>query len=319
MRMKRKGIHSLIAALLALTGLGACTSDTGLAPASTDCGKIEVAFSGTAPTRNTTDETETESGDQSTGTTTTISKEEANKFLIQVFRSGELIRGPQPLGEMNMTFPVGQGYTVYAESCTEANAENAPDNWGQKRFTGTSAEFGISVGPATKVSVPMSVVNAAMCVIVMPSMSEYFDNITVTLTGAEAARNLEWTEENAGKPEADGTTIKDNGKVAYFNVAAEEIRTVNYTINASGNGKTLTKNGTIDLTRAKNRRLQLIYDAKAFALNVDVDQEDLFTHTNIVLDQDNLTEDDGKTDADGTNENFKEDNSGVVDYDQYNQ
>ena len=92
--------------------LSACTSESGLEVQTGQDnaeGKMALAFTGSAPTR---------------GTTTTISPEEAKTFLITVSQGGTVVRGPQTLGTMDMRFPVGQGYSVYAESCTEADAHN---------------------------------------------------------------------------------------------------------------------------------------------------------------------------------------------------
>ena len=107
--MKRKIYYFAWICFLCL--MNACTSEAGLgieAGQQGEDGQIELAFTGTAPTRSTT---------------TTISPEEAKNFLITVSQGEGIIRGPQTLGTMDMRFPAGQGYKVYAESCTESDAE----------------------------------------------------------------------------------------------------------------------------------------------------------------------------------------------------
>lgn len=296
--MKRKIYYFAWICFLCL--MNACTSEAGLDIQSGQQdgnGKIELAFTGTAPTRSTT---------------TTISPEEAKNFLITVSKGEEIIRGPQTLGAMDMRFPAGQGYKVYAESCTESDAESNNNNWGQKRFTG-SADFGIIKGETTKVKVGMSVVNASLCVIINPSLSNYFRK-SCTVTLSEADRGLIWNYDNAGKTE-DG--VSTDGQVAYFNVNEGETRTIHYTIIVANDNNTLTKEGTVSLSRAKMVRLNLAYDSGFFNLAINVNDDDLYVNNVLNLGPNNIIEDDGATDAIGGNDDFHTDGT-EVDYDQYN-
>lgn len=297
--MKRKNF--LLAWVCFMGMLTACTSESGLEVQTGQDnaeGKMALAFTGSAPTR---------------GTTTTISPEEAKTFLITVSQGGTVVRGPQSLGTMDMRFPVGQGYSVYAESCTEADAEANNNRWGQKRFVGTSEEFGINKGQTTEVSVGMSVDNASLCVIINPSLSNYFKK-SCTISVTEGDRTLVWNYDNAGKV-VDGQTI--DGQVAYFNVGDEGTRTISYTIKAVSDDKTIEKTGTITLSRAKNSRLNLAYNSGFFNLTVNVNEEDLYVDSKLTVGPDDITQDDGATDAIGGNDDFNIDDS-EVDYDQYN-
>lgn len=263
-----------------------------------DFGKIELSFIGKNETRSTT---------------TTISPEEAKNFLITVSQGGQVVRGPQTLGTMNMRFPVGQGYKVYAESCTEADAERNNNQWGQKRFVGTSDEFGISKGETTTARVGMTVDNAAMCVVINPSLENYFKE-SCTITLSEVDRNLCWTYDNAGKVE-DG--VANDGQIAYFNVGEEGTRQITYTIVAVADSKTITKEGTITLTRAKMSRLNLAYESGFFDLTVDLSEEELYIDSDLTVGSQDIIQDDGATDGIGNNDDFYLDGS-EVDYDQYN-
>ena len=297
--MKRKKILLAWACLMGM--LSACTSESGLEVQTGQDnaeGKMALAFIGSAPTR---------------GTTTTISPEEAKTFLITVSQGGTVVRGPQTLGTMDMRFPVGQGYSVYAESCTEADAEANNNRWGQKRFVGTSEEFGINKGQTTEVSVGMSVDNASFCVIIQPSLSNYFKK-SCTISVTEGDRTLEWNYDNAGKV-MDGQTL--DGQVAYFNIGSEGSRTITYTIKAVSDDKTIEKTGTVTLSRAKNSRLNLAYQSGFFNLTVNVNEEDLYVDSELTIGPDDITQDDGATDAIGGNDDFNTDDS-EVDYDQYN-
>ncbi len=304
--MKQKSKFSLMLAwAIALGGMHACTSDSGLYPQAQEDkqeGDIALSFTGTAPTRSTT---------------TTISPEEANTFLVTV-RQGEaeymtIIRGPQTLGTMDMRFPVGGGYSVYAESCTEADAELNNNRWGQKRFVGTSDFFSINKGETTKVRVPMSVENASLCVIIQPSLSNYFKT-SCTITLSEVDRGLVWTYDNAGKV-VDGVTT--DGQIAYFNLGEEGTRTIAYTITAVSGNNSITKEGTVTLSRAKNSRLNLAYQSGFFTLNITVDESNLYVGNDLTFGPEDVIQDDGETDAIGNNDEFNIDDS-EVDYDQYN-
>lgn len=297
--MKRKNFLLAWACFMGM--LTACTSESGLeVQTGQDSaeGKMALAFTGSAPTR---------------GTTTTISPEEAKTFLITVSQGGTVVRGPQTLGTMDMRFPVGGGYLVYAVSCTEADAEANNNRWGQKRFVGTSEEFRIDKGKTTTVSVGMSVDNASLCVIINPSLSNYFKK-SCTISVTEGDRTLVWNYDNAGKV-VDGQTI--DGQVAYFNVGDEGTRTISYTIKAVSDDKSIEKTGTVTLSRAKNSRLNLAYDSGFFNLTVNVNEEDLYVDSKLTVGPDDITQDDGATDAIGGNDDFNIDDS-EVDYDQYN-
>lgn len=252
-------------------------------------------------------------GKDTRSSTTVISPEEAQNFLITVSQGDAVVRGPQTLGTMNMRFPVGQGYTVYAESCTETDAEMNNNYWGQKRFVGLSDPFGINKGETTTVQVGMKVDNAAMCVVINPSLANYFkQSCTITLT--EADRGLQWNYENAGKVE-DGVTT--DGQIAYFNIDETGVRTIAYTIRAVADDKVKTMEGTLQLSKAKMSRLNLAYDSGFFTLEVTVDDTDLYVDNDWTTGPDDVISDDGSTDAVSGNDDFNIDDS-EVDYDQYN-
>lgn len=265
-------------------------------------GDIQLSLTGTTSTRSTT---------------TTISPEEAKNFLITVSQGTDenktVIRGPQTLGTMSLRFPVGQNYSVYAESCTEADAESNNNYWGQKRFVGTSASFGVNKGETTKVKVGMSVDNSAMCVVIQPSLANYFKN-SCTISLSEADRGLVWNYDNAGKVE---NGVTEDGQIAYFNVEETGTRTISYTINAVADDKTITKEGTITLSRAKMSRLNLAYDSGFFTLIVNANDEELYVDSELTVGPDNVIQDDGETNASGNNDEFNSDET-EVDYDQYN-
>lgn len=265
-------------------------------PSTEEYGNIELDFSA-----------------QTRATTTTISKEEAQNFLITVTQGGAVVRGPQTLATMNLRFPVGQGYQVFAENCNEHDAEYSNDQWGQKRFTGISEEFGVNKGETTKAGVGMSVSNAALCMVIGPSLVNYFKT-SCTISVTDGNRTLEWNYDIAGKDE---NGVVTDGKIAYFNIDETGSRTLRYTIKASAEGNITDMEGTLTLTRAKMSRLRLDFESGNYTFNVSVNQDNLYVDESLSVGPDDVTSDDGATDAVGGNDEFGTDNS-EPDYDEYN-
>ena len=75
--------------------------------------------------------------------------------------------------------------------------------------------------------------------------------------------------------------------------------------------------GTLTLTRAKMSRLRLELESGNYTFDVSVNQDDLYIDDNLSVSPDDVTSDDGATDAVGGNDEFGTDNS-EPDYDQYN-
>ena len=288
-----------IITLLFVTSLTACQGldDAMQGEDFTDYGNIELTFHGT--TR---------------ATTTTISPEEAQHFLITITQGERIVRGPEALGTIDLRLPVGQGYKVFAESCSKEDAENNNNRWGQKRFTGSSAEFGINKGETTKASIGMKVDNAAVCVIIDASLANYFKE-ACTLNILESGRDLHWNYENAGK--GNGENITADGQVAYFNVDGTGQRCIQYNITANAEGNITNSGGIITLNRAKMSRLKLKKESSSFTLELVVNQEELYVDQHLTIKPGDIISDDGNTDISGSNDKFESDNI-VPDYDQYN-
>lgn len=137
---------------------------------------------------------------QTRATTSTITKEEADLFLVTITKGDDIVAQQKLLGKVgSMTFPAGYGYKVFVENITDVDAEEANDGWGAKRFTGLSKSFGIQAGQTSKVGVNCTVANAAISV----NMAEGVEGCTVTISNG--SRTL---------------TTDEGGKVAYFNVSS---------------------------------------------------------------------------------------------------
>ena len=170
---------------------------------------------------------ETRSGN----TSTVISKEEADLFLVTVTHNGEIVcQQKELMGLVHMSFPVGNGYKVFVENITETQAEEANDGWGAKRFTGRSKSFGIVSGQSTAVTVPCSQANAAVNINVTAA------NSTVTVT-ASGGRQLTTNESRVAFFNIDPSapleitiTVEKNGEIKQEEVTIENPKQINVNV-----------------------------------------------------------------------------------------
>lgn len=166
-------------------------------------------------------------------TTSTITKEEADLFLVTLYKGDELISSEVLLGSFaNLVFPVGYGYKVFVENITSADAVTMNDGWGAKRYAGISGSFGIQAGQTTKVGVACPVVNAAVAV----NVTDGVDGCAVTITSPDGRALTTSESRTAYFNVADGSTIdvvvvveKDGVVVSEKNlsVAPAEVKDVN--------------------------------------------------------------------------------------------
>lgn len=146
--------------------------------------------------------------------TSVITQEEANLFLVMIYKGSEFISQQIQLGSVGtVSFPAGYGYKVSVENITAEDAITLNDGWGAKRYTGDSKSFGIIAGETTRVAVPCTTANAAVAI----NIDESLSNCKVTITSADG-RTLTTTE----------------NRTAYFNVSAEGQTTVSITIEKDG-------------------------------------------------------------------------------------
>ena len=155
-----------------------------------------------------------ESVTRSETTSTVISKEEADLFLVTVTHNGDVVCQQK----------------VFVESITETQAIEANDGWGAKRFTGNSKSFGIVSGTSASVSVPCGQANAAINIDVETA------NSSVTLVASDG-RQLTTQESrvayfnlDAATPLEVTITVEKNGEVVQKEVTIEEPKQVNVNV-----------------------------------------------------------------------------------------
>ena len=171
-------------------------------------------------------------GSQTRATTSVITKEEADLFLVTLYKGEDLIAQQTMLGHLgSLTFPAGYGYSLFVESITEQDALTLNEEWGAKRYTGKSKSFGIQSGQTTKVAVGCSVANAAVAV----NIDSSAQGCVVTLKTSDG-RTLTTTE----------------SRVAYVNVTIEEKPDVTITIEKDGEVVKETTLENLDASQVKD-------------------------------------------------------------------
>ena len=135
---------------------------------------------------------------------------------------------------------VGTGYSVFAESCTEEDAETSNNGWGSRRFAGRSESFAIEPSKQTEVTVNCTATNGGLCVVFDKSFTDEFGKYEVNTTDV---RHLTFNSEN--KATFDSTTKKrTGGAVAYYNMPPTDELDVELEVVARG-AKTVTKTVTL--------------------------------------------------------------------------
>ena len=180
-------------------------------------------------------------GSQTRATTSVITKEEADLFLVTLYKGDDVIEQQTMLGRLgSLTFPAGYGYSLFVESITEQDALTLNEGWGAKRYTGKSKSFGIQAGQTTKVAVGCSVANAAVAVNIDSSAAgcvvtlKTSDGRTLTTTESRVAYVNVTIEE---KPDVTSTIEKDGEVVketTLENLEASQVKDINIKENTEG-------------------------------------------------------------------------------------
>jgi hypothetical protein len=168
---------------------------------------------------------------RSEGTSTVITKEEADLFLVTVTHNGEVVcQRKELMGLVHLSFPVGNGYKVFVESITETQAIEANEGWGAKRFTGNSRSFGIVSNNPTSVSVPCSQANAAV------NIDVEVPNSRVSLVASDGRQlstevsRVAYFNLDSSAPLEITVTVEKNGEVIQKVVTIEEPKQVNVNV-----------------------------------------------------------------------------------------
>lgn len=245
---------------------------------------------------------------QTRATQTSITKEQADNFLITIYKGDDLYRATALLKDVNKNLSAGYGYTIQAENCTADDAESQPTIWGQRRYSGVSAPFAIKAGQTTAVGVSCSVANAGVEVVFDKTVSDFFSQgYSVSIT--EGSRTITFDAETGGRSE-NGTLTRES-QIAYFNVGTDGIRHITYHIHAVSPRKTLDRDIELTLTKAKVERVKVYYEMSTFSFDITIDEEEIFLNEEVFISDDDIKMDDGVTDTNATHDTYTEDNTDV--------
>ena len=273
-------------------------------------GEVDIPSNGGTPASSSTEAKETEAdslgrfeltitGERATrATQTVITKEEADNFLITIYKGSDIVRQRTTLKTVNTTLSAGYGYKILAENVTEETAISSNDGWGQRRYAGFSASFAIKAGQTTAVNVGCSVANAGFEVNFDKSVAEYFTSYDITVHDGD--RTIVFDKNTAGTIHNQDTI---HGRVAYFNLDPEGNHPITYTIHATG-PKSIEKTGTLDLSKAVISLINLKYERGEFDFVITLDEQQIFVDDIINITDDDIHVEDGTTEIVATHEPY---------------
>lgn len=157
------------------------------------------------------------------------------------------------LSAADRTLPVGTGYKIMVESCSQEEALTANDGWGQMRFTGETT-FEIKNNETTPLEVNCTLQNAGLMVVFDDSFTSKFPVYAATTLDSRALVFK-------------GTTT---GKVACYNVE-EENNSISLKLTGSAGGWSdridIVKE--VSIVKGKIMRLTVIYDDNSGDLDIE--------------------------------------------------
>lgn len=247
-------------------------------------------------------------GERQTRATSTISKEQADNFLVTIYKGSDVYRQTDLLKNINTRLSAGYGYTIHVESCNEATAESSNDGWGEPRYVGTSAPFSVKAGQTTHVSVNCTGTNAGFDVVFDKTFYSYFTGgFQVSVT--EGNRNIVFDRNTGGF--SDGDNISQISQVSYFNVGETGSRTITYHIHAVSPRKTLDRDVEITLNKGRVSRATISYEMSTFSLNITIDEEELMIDDSLYILDDDIKTDQGDTDMGSNHDGYSDDDTNV--------
>lgn len=247
-------------------------------------------------------------GERQTRATSTISKEQADNFLVTIYKGSDVYRQTALLKNINTRLSAGYGYTIHVESCDEATAESSNDGWGEPRYVGASAPFSVKAGQTTHVSVNCTGANAGFDVVFDKTFSSYFTGgFQVSVT--EGNRSIVFDHYSGGL--SDGDNISQISEVAYFNVGETGSRTITYHIHAVSPRKTLDRDVEITLNKGRVSRATVSYEMSTFSLNITVDEVELMIDDSLYILDDDIKVDQGDTDMGSNHDGYSDDDTNV--------
>ena len=273
-------------------------------------GEVDIPSNGGKPASSSTEVKEdaadslgrfelTITGERATrATQTVITKEEADNFLVTIYKGSDIVRQRTKLKDVNTTLSAGYGYKIMAENVTEETAITSNDGWGQRRYAGFSASFAIKAGQTTAVNVGCGVANAGVEVNFDKTVAEYFTSYDITIQDGD--RTIVFDKNTAGSINNQDTI---HGRVAYFNLDPDGNHPLTYTIHAYG-PKTIEKTGSLDLSKAVISLVNLKYERGEFDFVISLDEQQIYVDDIINITDEDIHVEDGTTEIVATHEPY---------------
>lgn len=181
---------------------------------------------------------------------TELSASEAANYNVAVYENSECtgtpVIGPVKFSAFGtQTIQTGKTYYVFAESCTEAEAESYENGKGQLRLAGKSAGVSITADDLEQTAtVQCDVANAMVTVAFDQTVfgtngSSRFTDLNVNLSSSETSKNR-------------NMAVSNSETVNYFNPCT---LTYNITGTYTETGKSINVSKTVDLPAKKNLRI----------------------------------------------------------------
>lgn len=239
-------------------------------------------------------------------TTTVITQEEAENFLVTILKGSDTIRQTVRLKDLNTSLPAGYGYKVFAENVSKQTAITANDGWGQRRYAGLSASFAIKAGQTTAVNVGCGVANSGFEVIFDETIAEYFST-SYSVTVIDGDRTLVF-DSTTGGTKVNG--VITHGRIAYFNPDDSGQHPITYIIRAVG-PTTIEQTGSLDLNKAVISNITVKYKRGEFDFHITLDEEVMLVDQLINITDDDIQVEDGKTDIIAHHDGFTADATSI--------
>ena len=202
-----------------------------------------------------------------------LTEEEAKNYNIQVFQNGTTkLESTNYMTFKNTTFifPVGEGYTVTAESCTEESAKTANDGTGCVRYFGTSAAFAINTNAVSNATVTCGMANAKISIVYDEIFTQVFTGYTVTVyTEADPTRRIVFDE--------NGKCIDGAYDTVFFNIDSDN-QNLKCEVTGTYKGNVRTGTQTIALEAAKWYKINVKTSASG-QIGLGIAMDDTVTET----------------------------------------
>lgn len=198
-------------------------------------------------------------------------EEQKDLFLISILKGNSTLVDAKVHSQLtteDLTVPVGNGYSVMAESCSLGDADTKPTTYGQPRLVGTATSLTVTQGETTTARIHCTPANAGIKVSADEDFLQTFSSYEMQVVLGE--RKLTFTPQN-------------EGTVGYFNVPASV--TCSLTAVRRAGGTPATASPSVTLEQGKITSLTLHTTGKGtITLGITYDDSWNTEYINLIID-----------------------------------